>query len=171
MLHFSSVSWQCSCKMMHQLSAHPVVSQVDSEYKVRKMSELKCCVPPPWECNQKNFRTWESVLQKGGQKICVSVLPSTEKSQALVILLYGFVASGMIWKVIPAIQKVFCLSQAGTLWCISVMSAFGIIWQVYWLFMPWPGISVLSWSPFYFLFFFFFSSSHSHVSILLSLVR
>lgn len=105
-----SVSWQCSCKMIHQLSAHPVVSQVDSEYKVRKTSELKCCVPSPWELNQKNFRTGESMLQKGGQKICVSVLPSTEKSHALVILLYGSVASGMIWQVIPAIQKAFCLS-------------------------------------------------------------
>lgn len=46
------------------------------------------------------------MLQKGGQRTCVSVLPSPEQSQALAILLCASVASGMIWQVIPALQKV-----------------------------------------------------------------
>lgn len=57
------------------------------------------------------------MLQKGGWKIYMSVLPSTEKSHAQVILLYGSITSGMIWQVMPAIQivgtskSVHCFSE------------------------------------------------------------
>lgn len=36
----------------------------------------------------------------------MSVLPSAEKSHALVNVLYGSVTSGMVWQVMPTVQKV-----------------------------------------------------------------
>lgn len=151
----------------HELSALAVVSQVDSEYKVRKMAELKCCVLLPWECSQKNFRTGESMLQKGGLKICVSVLRSTEKSHT------GNPAVWLCWQrddlagdacysesFLPVIGWDFMVFFSCECFCYNLA---GLLAFYAWTWYFYPSLKS---------FIFFFSpSSHSHVSTLLALVR